>query len=254
MTAAYVCNICGADNKLGDDPRQICVDCKATVRMRLVMHAFTTGVLEADQPLYRLDRTFEHAGIGLSDWFGYGQRLEKLCAYRNTYYHREPMVDICDPPKHEIGRSDFLIASDVFEHIPPPALSAFQGAAAVLKPGGKFLVSVPMNRRSTQTIEHYPRLNKFAIAQVDGEYVVVNSLADGGIETYLRPRFHGGPGQTLEMRIFSETHVRELLAQAGFSTPISYETDIPEFGLVGLQSVSGVFVSMKGQASQRPFA
>lgn len=245
MTGSYVCNICGAGNVLGDDPRQICVDCKSTVRMRLIMHAFTTEILETARPLYQVEQTFDKTGMGLSDWFGYGDRLEKLCAYKNTFFHREPMVDICAPPPHELGNNDFLISSDVFEHVPPPPLKAFVGAAAVLKKGGQFLLSVPMNRRSSQTIEHYPRLNKFTIGQIGDDYVVVNSPAAGGIETYLHPRFHGGPGQTLEMRIFSDLHVRELLALAGFSAPISFDKDVPEFGLVGLQTVSGVFVCRK---------
>lgn len=209
------------------------------------MHAFTKDVLEIDRPLHEVVGVFDKTGMGLSDWSGYGSRLEKICTYKNTYFHREPMVDICAPPSHELGKHDFLISSDVFEHVPPPPVKAFLGAAAVLKKGGKFLLSVPMNRRSTQTIEHYPRLNKFTIGQVGNEYVVVNSLADGGIETYLHPRFHGGPGQTLEMRIFSDMHVRELLRLAGFSAPISYDKDVPEFGLVGLHAVSSVFLCTK---------
>lgn len=245
MTASYLCNICGAANCLGDDPRQICANCKATVRMRLLMHAFTTGVLGIDEPFYLLKDPINLTGIGLSDWVGYASRLRELCAYRNTYYHQEPRLDICAPPAHELGKYDFLISSDVFEHVPPPPIQAFKGAAAVLKRGGKLLLSVPMNRASSQTIEHYPRLHEYAVEQVDGGYRVVNSLAAGGTEVYLHPRFHGGPGQTLEMRWFSETHVRELLSKSGFSRLAAYDLDIPEWGVVNVKSLSGVFVGTK---------
>lgn len=245
MTVSYLCNICGAGNCLGDDPRQICTNCKATVRMRLLMHAFTNAVLEVDEPFYLLKGSFNLTGFGLSDWEGYASRLRELCAYRNTYYHREPRIDICAPPAHEVGKHDFLISSDVFEHVPPPPIRAFNGAAAVLKQGGKFLLSVPMNRASTQTIEHYPRLHEYTVEQFDGEYRVVNSLAAGGTEVYLHPRFHGGPGQTLEMRWFSETHVRELLSRSGFSQPVTYDLDIPKWGVVNVLNLSGVFVCTK---------
>ncbi|MGO4551476.1 methyltransferase domain-containing protein [Lysobacter sp. 2RAF19] len=244
----FTCNLCGAHSALGDDPRHICEGCRSTERMRLVVHAFTRGVLGVDAPFSQLQGPLKLRGIGLSDWVGYADRLAKLCDYTNTFYHCEPRVDITAPPQNQIGRNDFLISSDVFEHVPPPVLSAFRGAFQVLKPGGKFLLTVPMNRRFTQTIEHYPKLHDFSVEKRGEDWVVVNTLAEGGTETYLHPRFHGGPGQTLEMRIFSETHVRELLQQAGFVDIRIFEGPLPEYGLIGAQALNGAVVATRPQA------
>lgn len=244
--AAYICNICGHESILTDDQRQSCQTCGGSTRMRLMAHGIASGILQSNLPLFQIKDRFNLRGIGLSDWIGYARPLAELCRYRNTFFHKEPKVDICSPPQAEWGKNDFLISSDVFEHTPPPPVTAFQGASKVLKKGGKFLLSVPMSQKSSQTIEHYPRLNRFSVEQrADGEFVVVNTLPSGRIETYVEPRFHGGPGQTLEMRIFSESHVRDLLKTTGFSEPLCLNRDIPEFGLVGLKGVSTVFLAEK---------
>ena len=55
-------------------------------------------------------------GIGLSDSH-FDERLAKKLDYRNTYYHREPKFDVTNPDSQHTGAYDFLISSEVFEHV-----------------------------------------------------------------------------------------------------------------------------------------
>jgi SAM-dependent methyltransferase len=242
----FTCNICGhANATIPDDARKLCTGCGSSLRFRAIAFAVTSRVFGTDQPLYRLEGRRPLRGIGLSDFDGYASRLAQLCDYRNTFFHMPPQIDICHPPAEETAANDFVISSDVFEHTPPPAATAFAGAAKVLKPGGTLVLSVPVNTASSQTIEHYPRLHEFSVEKEGEDYVVVNRLAAGGIERYLHPRFHGGPGQTLEMRIFSDRHVLELLERHGFSAPERLAEEVPEYGITELGRISGVFIATR---------
>ena len=50
--------------------------------------------------------------------------------------------------------------------------------------------------------------------------------------------FHGGKGSTLEMREFTETSLKALLAGAGFTDIRIYAEDYPPFGIVRAESWS----------------
>ena len=52
-------------------------------------------------------------------------------------------------------------------------------------------------------------------AEVGGKTVLVNRSPNGQYEVYDCLQFHGGSGATLEMRVFSETAIREHLRAAG---------------------------------------
>jgi SAM-dependent methyltransferase len=257
VTCAYTCNVCGRANAAPEveDGRRLCAGCGASLRFRAIAHVVTTRVFGSAQPLYALEGRWPLRGFGLSDFHGYASRLRALCDYRNTFFHTEPRIDICDPPAEETAANDFVIASDVFEHTPPPAARPFAGAARVLRPGGMLVLSVPVNPHTSQTLEHYPRLHEFSVER-EGEgpddYVVVNRLAAGGVERYLHPRFHGGPGQTLEMRIFSEQHVAELLRRHGFSAPERVLEERPEYGIADFGRISAVFVATRLPAGSPP--
>ena len=88
------------------------------------------------------DRT-DLRGIGLSDDWRYAEKLPSKLSYRNTFYHREPRLDLTDPPEELVGTLDFLIASDVLEHVAPPVERAFENAFRLLKPAGVFILTVP---------------------------------------------------------------------------------------------------------------
>ncbi len=153
-------------------------------------------------------------GIGLSDWEGYAQPLTNKLSYVNTFYTRQPALDITAPPAELCGQMDFVMSSDVFEHVQPPVAAAFAGAAQLLKPGGALLLSVPYTT-AVATTEHFPNLYKFEIMEQDGEKILVNQRRDGSVERFSDLRFHGGEGHTLEMREFCRDHLITLCHGSG---------------------------------------
>ena len=63
-------------------------------------------------------------------------------------------------------------------------------------------------------------------------WVLVNRTADGRLQTYDNLVFHGGPGSTLEMRVFNESTLRGLLKGAGFESIRIAGEACAEFGIV----------------------
>jgi SAM-dependent methyltransferase len=232
----FRCNVCGSECSC--EPEAIgreqasCNGCGSTVRMRAIVHhvsesLFGTSLALPDFPLRK-----DLHGVGLSDWQGYARRFAERVDYLNTYYHQEPQLDITRVPEHWLGRFDFLISSDVFEHVCPPVSLAFEGARKLLKPGGTLVLTVPFATETEATVEHFPELHEFRLeAAADGASRLVNRRRDGVEETFDNLVFHGGPGPTLEMRLFARAALERDLAAAGFSD-IRFASDpVPEFGI-----------------------
>jgi SAM-dependent methyltransferase len=156
------------------------------------------------------------SGLGMSDWEGYADRLAEKFLYTNTYYHKEPRLDISQAvPLGLVQSSDFVISSEVFEHIAPPVLRAFQNTFELLKPGGLFVLTVPYGNQH-ETVEHFPDLYDFTIIEDRGTYRLENVTRSGERQDFHDLVFHGGAGATLEMRVFSEPALLRHLAEAGF--------------------------------------
>ncbi len=148
--------------------------------------------------------------------------------YINTFYHTEPLLDIHN--KNDISKYndlDFIISSDVFEHIDPfPSLqNAFDNMYIMLKKGGFIVFSVPFWYDTH--LEHYPNLYNYKIIKEENSnnYILLNTTIDGKNEYYNNLIFHGGPGSTLEMRIFSFDKLNENLKNAGFNNIIFHKPD-----------------------------
>lgn len=84
---------------------------------------------------------------------------------------------------------------------------------------------------SGPTTEHFPELNDWKILQREGEYVLEDKSKDGTVSVFTDLIFHGGPGQTIELRVFSINALRENFEKAGFHKIEVLETNVPEFGL-----------------------
>ncbi len=170
--------------------------------------------------------------IGLSDSPVYAKPLKKTYDYINTFFHEEPFLDICSPSPKYRNSADLLISSDVFEHVNPPSLNAFVGAAQVLKPGGALILTVPYMFRD-ESFEHYPEdVIGYRSYQVDsGDWEVELEHADGRKTIADSPKFHGGPGSTLEMRVFNQTRLERELTAAGFSNIVFHTENTPEYGV-----------------------
>ena len=185
----------------------------------------------------------EIVGIGLSDWEGYAEHLSRIFDYTNTFYHTDPFLDIVDVPRKYIGKHDFMISTDVFEHVPPPVGLAFHGAYNALKPGGLLVLTVPFTRGNAGK-EHYPHLHNYKVLNHFGEWVMLNSSKAGDLTLHRNLVFHGGPGTTLEMRVFSEAEVVRLLVEVGFVNVKVHTEERPEWGIL-LQHAEGLPITAR---------
>jgi SAM-dependent methyltransferase len=230
----FTCNICGRPAtypiKALTREGSSCYYCGSTVRMRSVIHAlsmelFSNSFVITDFP-HRPDIT----GIGLSDWEGYAIRLDKKLGYTNTFYHQKPFLDISADDASAFGKYDFILCSDVFEHVAPPVTKAFANLYRLLKPGGVLIFSVPY--RAGETEEHFPELSHYSIQKEGSEWVLQNETTDHRHQKFTSLTFHGGPGTVLEMRVFGKDSLSKQFVEAGFAQPTSHTEEVRQFGIV----------------------
>jgi SAM-dependent methyltransferase len=228
-----VCNTLNSDWPITALERDIpsCRGCGSAVRMRTVVHLLSLALYGRSIPLPDWPVRLEIKGAGLSDWSTYARWLEIKTSYVNTFFHRDPRLDICAPPATYDGTLDYLISTEVFEHVPPPASRAFEGAARMLKPGGTLILTVPFSNEA-ETVEHFPNLNDFKIEERGGRHVLVNRKKDSGIEEFDDLVFHGGPGTTLEMRLFCRDDLVRQLEAAGFADIKVHDEPVLESGII----------------------
>ena len=124
-----------------------------------------------------------------------------------------------------------MVSSEVFEHVAPPAEAAFENVCRLLRPNGVFVFTVPYSLDQS-TVEHFPQLHEYTIARLGDRHVLVNRTREGQIQVYENLVFHGGPGSTLEMRLFSECGLKTMLLAAGFREVRIHGEEYPEFGIV----------------------
>jgi SAM-dependent methyltransferase len=216
----FRCNICGSTNSVAvaalQREQRSCVQCGSTVRDRAMVHLVTSELLGRSVVLPDMPRPLELRGIGLSDSTTYAEPLSRKFAYTNTHFDAEPMLDIANVAPEYYARYDFIIASDVFEHVAPPVARAFTNSRRMLKSGGVLIFSVPF-MLTDDTIEHFPELHDYQLIESANGWRLENRTADGRHQTFTDLVFHGGVGATLEMREFSLTSLEREFAAAGFS-------------------------------------
>lgn len=228
----FICNICGATASAPtehfDRETPNCSHCGSNVRFRAFIALLGQALGRGTTPLvdWPVDKAI--SGVGLSDWPGYAAVLAEKCDYRNTHFHAEPKLDICAPPSDWQERFDFLLSSDVFEHVMPPVQAAFEGSFRLLKPGGLLVMSVPFVPKA-RTREHYPDAVGYRLDE--GGRVLIDSVSRGDYVA-AEPVFHGGPGATLEMRLFGGLDLEANLEAAGFEAVRVHAEAILEVGVV----------------------
>jgi SAM-dependent methyltransferase len=229
-TLQYECNICGRRNAIDlaaiERESRTCLGCGSTLRHRSVVAALSRKLF-AGRSL-ALDEWQGVEGLevkGVSDAELVARALAQKVSYTNTFLHQAPFLDICAPAPEHLASCDVLVCSDVLEHVPPPVERAFEGMRKVIRPGGFLLLTVPCTALEA-TAEHYPGLHDYRIVERDGKPVLVNRTAEGELEEFADLVFHGGPGETLEMRHFAMKDLETRLSRAGFSTiEISAQAD-----------------------------
>ena len=235
MDDGFTCNVCGAGNKwnadVSDRERATCAACHSSMRFRSIALALSRALFGMDLKLCEFPRLKSLRGLGFSDSDIYSARLEERFSYTNTFQHREPVFDLTRPDETEFGKYDFVICSDVLEHVEPPVDRAFATLGRLLKPSGVLILTVPYSLEN-ESIEHFPRLHETGLTEINGRPILVNRSEDGKYEVFDQLVFHGGQGSTLELRVFSETDIRAWLATAGFTTVRFEATGNPRLGVV----------------------
>jgi SAM-dependent methyltransferase len=220
--------------------------CVSTVRLRGLVALLSKEIFGVPLALPDFPELKGLRGFGMSDPPNLARELEKKFDYTNTFYHQPPTIDITKPDEAEWGRYDFIISSEVMEHVPPPVESAFANLYRLLKPNGVLLLTVPYGI-NMQPKEHFPELHEFALASLGGRTVLVNRRRDGSTEVFEDLCFHGGDGSTLELRVFTEDTLKSILTGAGFSEVRIASENIPEFGVDNPDPWSLPIVARKGK-------
>jgi len=230
------CPVCGAyyflNVSLNRREGKLCPNCLASGRAQAIAYCISKILLGKMVPLssHKKDRTKRI--IGLSDGGSYADILNRNYNYTNTFYHRDPFLDITRPSKEYVESADVLIAAEVFEHIIGPSIAAFRGAFNVLKPGGYMILTVPFVNIG-DSIEHYDAdLKEYnSYIKEDGSWVAELKFDDGRKQVDLNPKFHGGPGKTLEIRLFNRERLKIELGEAGFEEVFFLDDNIPKYGI-----------------------
>ena len=232
----FICNICStsnvADRMAIQREANTCNACGSILRWRSIIAALSTTLYGSSRTLADIPTDRSIRGLGMSDWDGYASRLSLAYSYQNTFYDEPPRFDVMAPVAPEdVGSFDFIISSDVLGHVAPPYERALHTLRTLLGPGGVLVISVPMIS-SDRTVEHYPELHDYAIARLQEGYVLVNRTSDGELQVFDDLDFHGGPGATLEMRVFSATELMNRLVVAGFDRVTPFDGEVPEHGII----------------------
>ncbi|MBX3647268.1 MAG: methyltransferase domain-containing protein [Rhodocyclaceae bacterium] len=233
----FRCNVCGRMAKVDkvkltrEEPS---CRCGSSVRLRAIIHLLTQGLFCKSLAIRDIPERHDIVGIDMSGAAIYADRLARRLGYTNTYLHREPRLDITAPGAEWLSRCDFVISSDVFEHVASPVFVAFGNVLRLLKPGGLFVLTVPWVMGG-ETIEHFPELADYRIERRGTDRVLVGRTPDGIIREYRNLVFHGGEGETIEMRVFSKSGILGELARSGFGDIRIHAEPCEEFGILWKQ-------------------
>ena len=240
----FTCNICGSKCTAETLDREIpSCPCGSNVRFRWVVHAVSMELFGQSLPLKKFPRSKHVRGLGLSDTLLFSNVFSKRFDYQNTCLDREPRFDIMIPNAAPEGAYDFVIASEVFEHVPPPVQTAFDNLARLLKPNGIAVFSSPWESTGN-SVEHFPDLHDWQVVALRSGYVLLNRTIDSRLETFDDLVFHGGPGNTLEMRVFAKDDLLENIRAAGLQ--VDFAEDNPDWGIVWEPWSRGMVLRRRG--------
>ena len=214
LSKYYLCNCCFSIQKkvLGDDLREgmLCRKCHLNSRQRAILFA-----VQKIKFSYYLHKGIQVRGISDGDRLKSAFTLFFGSNYLDHEFHVEPFLDISKLPARYENSADLVVCSEVLEHVKPPVSEAFSGLFKFLRTGGFLVLSVPHRKTGEEHVEHFPIL-------VESELILGKKSCLKGIDKFGQRRvfdnlhFHGGSGETLEYRIFSEDSLVEHLLKVGF--------------------------------------
>jgi SAM-dependent methyltransferase len=242
---AFICNICGSHNaseSFGTEAASCA--CGSNVRLRALIHLLSIELFGQSLVLAEFPKLKAIRGLGISDQQGYARILAEKFDYTNTFYDREPRLDLAELHPELRDSYDFILLADVIEHIAPPLERALEEACRLLKPRGFLGITIFCNP-ADQMYEHFPELNEHRIVSLGKSPVLINRRRDGTLEIRDDLIFHGGPGATLEMREFGITELNAKLLAAGFLEVHLLTENLPKIGVLFDENVSQPLVARK---------
>lgn len=228
----WKCNLCDSKNDsvwellVREGPS--CQKCGSSVRQRHLLF-----VLGRNLSLLSRLRLKKDSVIGLSDAPSIESLLTKdrRFTYTNTFFDEDPRLDVANVSTLWTDKASILISSDVLEHVFFPISKSIMGHLQILKPGGLLILTIPYSE-SMPNQEHYPWMTAYtAFKQENGVWGVRGITAQGEERIVPNPVFHGGPGNTLEMRLMNKNNLRGELLGAGFTDVVFHEEDIRKHGI-----------------------
>lgn len=210
------CLFCGAVGLLAAASREsiCCPSCNVSWRADACLVSVLEGLGYSNFDLIpRPD--LSRQGIGISDDWRVARVLSSIFSYTNTFVHRFPQLDITEPPAILHNSQEFIVCSDVLEHVYGRVERAIEGLYGMLKPGGFLVVSVPTFGAAHQ--EFYPDALRI---EVEGGTVKWSDV-NGRNHVNVDPEFHRGAGLTLVTRQFTDESLRESLGLFGFEKVIT---------------------------------
>ena len=139
----YICNLTGKEFTIEDNEkhREGANVFGLNSRLRALIYVLSK-VIKCNKVLYNVEPDKNIKGIGMSDAPNLAIELSKNFDYVNTFYHTDPFLDIYNEQHvSRYNNLDFIISSDVFEHISPyPDIQyAFNNLFKMLKAGGHIM-------------------------------------------------------------------------------------------------------------------
>jgi len=231
----FVCNITGKTFTLDDNEKDRESGCRFgyNCRFRAISYVLTKVLFNEIKIVNDIEKNKNIKGIGMSE-SSLAEMYKEKFDYVNTFYHTEPFLNIYkEEHVNKYLELDFIVSSDVFEHIDPfPDVQfAFHNLYKMLKKGGVLVFSVPFYYG--EHIEHFPNLYDYEIKKENEKYVLFNTTIHGDKEVFTNLCFHGGPGNTLEMRLFSKKSIVSFLETSGFTEIVFHNItdDMNKYGI-----------------------
>src|SRR5882757_8524808 len=134
----FNCNICGSNNSVAiiewESPS--CSTCGSNTRFRALIFMLSRELFGEARPLPDFPVMRNIRGLGMSDHPSYATALAEKFDYVNTYFERQPFLDITEVHSELYGSYDFILAGDVLEHVPAPVERSLDEACKLLQSNG----------------------------------------------------------------------------------------------------------------------
>ena len=242
---SFFCNVCGIENAVENFASEpaTCA-CGSNVRVRALIHLLSLELFGQSFPLVEFPRLKAIRALGMTDKPGYARILADKFDYTNTYYGREPRFDFTESHPGLYGSYDFILSADVLEHVAPPVARVIGEIYRLLKPHGFLGATVPC-APGGEMREHFPDLHEYRVVPLGDSAVLINRRRDGGLEIREDLAFHGGGGDTIEMRRFGFAGIGAAALTAGFREVRYWNENVPELGILFDADVSQPFLARK---------